>query len=127
MEAALGGSAEGEEGQGWVGKIQCETLKASTCLLANQVCMPEKIGAVCAGETAWRRQAPDLSGRWERDSTQTLEERVAYIQAHGHDLATAEAKVGVLLSCRMPISVDAQVRQKKQHHFTGHAHACVQA
>jgi hypothetical protein len=37
--------------------------------------------------------APDLTGRWERDSNQTVEERVNYIQAHGHDLATAEAKV----------------------------------
>jgi hypothetical protein len=37
--------------------------------------------------------AQDLTGRWERDSNKTVEERVNYIQAHGHDLATAEAKV----------------------------------
>jgi hypothetical protein len=43
-------------------------------------------------ESAWRRQAPDLAGRWERDSTLNIEERIAFIQAHGHDLPTAKAK-----------------------------------
>jgi hypothetical protein len=43
-------------------------------------------------ESAWRRQAPDLSGRWERDSAQNLEECIAFLRAHGHDAATAEAK-----------------------------------
>jgi len=43
-------------------------------------------------ESAWRRQAPDLSGRWERDSTQNVDECIAFLKAHGHDQATAEAK-----------------------------------
>ena len=44
-------------------------------------------------QSAWRRQAPDLSGRWERDSSQNVEDCIAFLEAHGHDTATAVSKV----------------------------------
>ena len=44
-------------------------------------------------QSAWRRQAPDLSGRWERDSSQNVEDCVSFLEAHGHDTVTAVSKV----------------------------------